>query len=526
MNKRIKFILTLLFIGLTAETVSARAYWVFFSDKDGVSYNPYLYFDAKAIERRLKNGISLYNSGDLPVRYDYVEGVKQVCSEIHTVSRWFNAVSVHASLQELQKINDLPFVLEVKPIKQYTQRNGFITAQWQELSPDMDRLLENQIHSMEGEEFIKSGINGKGIRIAVFDAGFPGVDEHPAFQHLFENNQIIATYDFFANKENVYKKSTHGSSVLACIAGMHNGKNIGLATGAEYLLARTESSLTEFKNEEENWLNALEWADKHGADIVSSSLGYTYHRYFVTDMDGKTSMVSLAAQKARDYGILVINAMGNDGDGKWQVMGTPADAENVMSVGGIDPDSDLRINFSSVGPTVDFRRKPNVSAFGKVVTCNGEKMTTSYGTSFSTPLIAGFAACVWQMNEDATAEEVFKLIENSGSLFPYYDYAHGYGIPQASFFTVIDEKEETPSFTITVDEDKIVVNLTDQYLNSARKGMDRYFFYHSEKNNHLKYYAVLNTAQQEVLTLDKSTLEEDAIIRFHCNGYTYTFENN
>jgi len=526
MNKTVKYVLLLLILGLTAKTVSARAYWVFFSDKDGVFYNPYLYFDTKAIERRLKNGISLYNSGDLPVRSDYVESIRQICPEIYTVSRWFNAVSVHASSHVIDKISGLPFVSEVKKINEYAQRNDLFSFQGQELSADMDQLLENQIHSMEGEEFIKSGINGKGIRIAVFDAGFPGVDEHPAFQHLFENNQIIATHDFFANKENVYRKSTHGSSVLACIAGRHNGKNIGLATGAEYLLARTESSLTEFKNEEENWLNALEWADKHGADIVSSSLGYTYHRYFVTDMDGKTSMVSLAAQKARDYGILVINAMGNDGDGKWQVMGTPADAENVMSVGGIDPDSDLRINFSSVGPTVDFRRKPNVSAFGKVVSCNGEKMTTTYGTSFSTPLIAGFAACVWQMNEAATAEEVFILIENSGSLFPYYDYAHGYGIPQASFFTGIDEKVETPSFAINVDKEKIVVNLTDQYLNSARKGMDRYFFYHIEKENHLKYYAVLNTAQQEVLTLDKSTLEEGAIIRFHCNGYTYTFENN
>lgn len=526
MKKTVKFVLLLLILGFTGNTVSAGAYWVSFSDKDGVSYNPYLYFDAKAIERRLKNDISLYNSGDLPVRSDYVEIVKKICPEVHTVSRWFNAVSVHASSNEIKKISALPFVSEVKRIKEYAQRNDLFFIQGQELSADMDQLLENQIHSMDGEEFIKAGINGKGIRIAVFDAGFPGVDENPAFKHLFENNQIIATHDFFANKENVFRKSTHGSSVLACIAGKHDDKNIGLATGAEFLLARTESSLTEFKNEEENWLKALEWADKHGADIVSSSLGYTYHRYFVTDMDGKTSMVSLAAQKAQEYGILVINAMGNDGDGKWQVMGTPADAENVMSVGGIDPDSDLRINFSSVGPTVDFRRKPNVSAYGKVVTNNGEKMTTSYGTSFSTPLVTGFAACVWQMNEGASAEEVFTLIENSGSLYPYYDYAHGHGIPQASFFTGNEEQEEIPSFTITVDEERIIVKLTDHYLNSARKGMDRYFFYHIEQNNHLKYYAVLNTSQQEVLSIEKFNLEDDVIIRFHCNGYTKTFENN
>ena len=37
-------------------------------------------------------------------------------------------------------------------------------------------------------------------------------------------------------------------------------------------------------SEEENWLAAAEWADKHGANIISSSLGYTYHRYFNTEM--------------------------------------------------------------------------------------------------------------------------------------------------------------------------------------------------------------------------------------------------
>ena len=106
-----------------------------------------------------------------------------------------------------------------------------------------------------------------------------------------------------------------------------------MATGAEFLLAITETIGEEFF-EEENWLAAMEWAYKNGANIISSSLGYTYHRYYTINMDGKTSLVSRAAKIAASKGMLVINAMGNEGDNDWQFMATPADADSVLSIGG------------------------------------------------------------------------------------------------------------------------------------------------------------------------------------------------
>ncbi len=55
------------------------------------------------------------------------------------------------------------------------------------------------------------------------------------------------------------------------------------------------------------------------------------------------------------------------------------------------------------------------------------------GTSFSSPLVAGFAACAWQSdtssNQYATVSKNWK---NLLTLHPYFDYAHGYGVPQAS----------------------------------------------------------------------------------------------
>ena len=66
--------------------------------------------------------------------------------------------------------------------------------------------------------------------------------------------------------------------VLSCIAGVKDSVRLGLAPNAEFLLARTERSRREPFSEEENWLAAAEWADRNGADIINSSLGYVHHR--------------------------------------------------------------------------------------------------------------------------------------------------------------------------------------------------------------------------------------------------------
>ena len=50
-------------------------YWVFFKNKAGSTFNPYEYFDAKAIERYRMNGVSLYDSTNFPLNGGYVSQV-------------------------------------------------------------------------------------------------------------------------------------------------------------------------------------------------------------------------------------------------------------------------------------------------------------------------------------------------------------------------------------------------------------------------------------------------------------------
>jgi subtilisin family serine protease len=311
--------------------------------------------------------------------------------------------------------------------------------------------------------------------------------------------------------------------VLSCIAGMNDTVPMGLATKAEFLLARTEVETEPF-SEEENWLAAAEWADKNGAQIINSSLGYTYNRYFTWEMDGKTSFVVKAANMAASKGMLVVNAMGNDGSHDWKILGTPADADSVLSIGGINPETDFHENFASFGPTADKRMKPNVSAYSTAIVAEKSKLEKAQGTSFSTPLVTGFAACAWQTEKGKTNMEMFNEIQKSGDLYPYFDYAHGYGVPQASyFFSKNPKSEKIPTFQFKEISDTlhIMVNIATISKNA---NTDNYLFYKISNNNGeiLKYF-VIDVYQEDVVKIPISDFS-DKVVTVCYKGYTNEIE--
>ena len=466
-----KFFLIAIFALLSSMGLAQdKCFWVFFTDKNDTQFDPYSYFDAKAIERYQQCGADLYDISNYPLNASYVNTVGSYSTEVFGESRWLNAIGIEATDDNVALIAQLPFVAKVQEIVS----NGTVArfeTELKEVEGDDKEILTDQLKRFGGQHFIDHGIDGKGLRICVMDGGFPKVNTHPAFQHLRDNHQILMTYNFPNKEEDVYGWSTHGTMVLSCIAGINEeGKKMGLATGAEFLLARTEIDPEPFK-EEVWWAQGAEWADKNGADIINSSLGYGKDRHWTKDMDGR-SYVAKAANKAVEKGILVCNSAGNEGDDKrWMTIITPADAENVLCVGGIDDDLERynHISFSSYGPSADKRLKPNVVAFGHALVANPSngKFTDAYGTSFASPLTAGFCACAWQTMRDKTALEMKAEIEKSCDLYPYYDYAYGYGVPQATYFTG-EKKSAERSFDLVQEKDGVKIafpNLIDgQYV--------------------------------------------------------------
>ena len=471
-----RFLITIMLAGCCLSIFSQEVCWVFFTDKANTTFDPYSYFDAKAIERYRLNHADLYDSTNFPLNAQYCESVANLSDEVVGESRWLNAMAVVADENAIAKIQRLPFVRAVLPIEMEMRLAGHdkdtthrtdndLTSQTNNNTTrrtDNDSTLQTdsvnykagltgQLLRMQGELFRKNGIDGRGIRIAVLDGGFNRADSHFAFKHLRDSNRIIATWNFQKKKADVYKWDEHGTYVLSCITGIIDTMQLGLATGSEFLLARTGTETGTKKKNVVWWIQALEWADKNGADIINCSQSYDIF-YNVKEMDGN-STVAKAANMAASKGMLLCVAAGNEGaDDDWKIIGTPADADSVLTVGGITDYWLYEHSYhSSYGPTVDGRLKPNVCNFFYVRTAdveNDSAYSRKQGTSFSAPITTGFAACAWQLRRDLTAMQLKAEIEKSADLYPYYDYALGYGVPQASYFTEPEPPKKDTTFLL------------------------------------------------------------------------------
>ncbi|HBF95578.1 MAG TPA: peptidase S8 and S53 subtilisin kexin sedolisin, partial [Porphyromonadaceae bacterium] len=71
------------------------------------------------------------------------------------------------------------------------------------------------------------------------------------------------------------------------------------------------------------WVRAVEYADSIGIDLINSSLGYTAFddttlNYKPESLDGKTSFMTLAANRAYEKGMILVTSAGNEGNKPWQ----------------------------------------------------------------------------------------------------------------------------------------------------------------------------------------------------------------
>jgi serine protease AprX len=437
------------------EETAPQRYRIEFTDKSDNSYSldaPEMFLSGEALSRRQKQGISL-SDNDLPVTQAYIDSVRATGATILTVSKWFNAVTIKATDDSvLRKIGKLTFVKKKPVLKTLSLANHKtgITGGIQETTadPEYDYGVsgwQTIIHN--GQLLHNQGYTGRGMTIAVIDAGFYHVDQLEAFSSLWENGQIRGTHDFVVAGSNVFNGHSHGMVVLSIIGGNLPGELIGTAPDAGFWLLRSEDTGSEFLIEEDNWTAAAEFADSAGADIINSSLGYSEfddpgmnHTY--TDMDGNTSRISRAADIAASKGMLVVVSAGNQGAKGWYYISAPADADSVLAIGAIDANGTIA-DFSSRGPSSDLRIKPDVVAIGKGTWMADfvSGIRQGNGTSLSAPVITGLSACLWQSVPGASAMQVLAAIKESSDRFTQPDDDYGYGIPDFSLAHVLLKRQ-------------------------------------------------------------------------------------
>lgn len=419
---------------------SQDRYFVSFKDKTNTPYSvssPLQFLSQKSIDRRAKENFTT-NSEDLPVDTAYVNQVKMSGASVFFTSRWFNGVLIQANASTTSVLSALPFVSKVELVAPGTKlMGGRIKAKDKFERVDATNALQNQLQlEMIGLDKMQStGYHGEGIDVAVFDAGFIGVNTLPSFQAIYQEGRMKSVFNFVNNSKNVYSAYDHGTEVLSIMAGNVSGSYIGGAYKANFFLYQTEDVSSEYRVEEYNWLFAAERADSAGVDVINSSLGYNTFDdpsmdYTYKSLDGKTSVVSRAARKAFERGIVVVNSAGNEGNNSWKYIDVPADADGVIACGAVNY-SGYRSTFSSIGPSADGRIKPDVSGVGEgsiVITSSGN-IGPANGTSFSSPLIASLVVGLRQALPKASAKEIYQRVITSASQAAQPDNLLGYGIP-------------------------------------------------------------------------------------------------
>ncbi|OYX14344.1 MAG: peptidase, partial [Algoriphagus sp. 32-45-6] len=305
----------------------------------------------------------------------------------------------------------------------------------------------------------EEGFTGKGVTVAVFDAGFPGVINASTFAHLFANNQIIGQKDVVRpwNQE-VFIDNQHGTNVFSLIAANEPEKLVSGAFESDFILVITEEVATEYRIEEFNWVRGAEYADSLGVDIINSSVGYwdfdePSMNYTIADLDGKTTVITRGASIAAGKGILVVNSVGNYGGRGTSSLVAPADAEGILAIGSVTNTGEVS-GFSSRGPTGDGRLKPDLVAFGQapiLVRSNGA-VGAGQGTSFSAPQITALAAGLWQARPEWTKDQLILNLIRSATQSENPDNNLGYGVPNfmdAYYGEILSAPiEENPEFKV------------------------------------------------------------------------------
>jgi serine protease AprX len=418
-----------------------HSFWLFL-DSSAVSSAP-VQLSAKSLSRRARVDprAFLVDERDYPVSDTILNAIAANGVTVKHASRWFRAVAVEADEAALNRTLRLPFVTKVDVTLSYRfmpdpEPEALLKPGAQ--LPYGGSLFQNRF--TKAAKLHQAGLSGKGVLIAMLDSGFD--TEHPAF----DSTHIVATYDFIHHIIPVdspdcvdVPQEIHGTLTLGALGGYFSDTLVGVAYGADFLLAKTEITCngTEIKIEEYNWIAASEWADSAGADIISSSLGYTVFQdsgsYTPSQLDGHTALITRAAEVAASKNILVVVSAGNARGSVWNYISFPADGDSVCAVGAARADSILT-SFSSPGPTADGRIKPDITTLGSNVWTASAKDGYRFasGTSLSAPLVAGGAALALQHDTTLTAAQLLALIRSTGNRASNPDNDYGFGLYDAA----------------------------------------------------------------------------------------------
>jgi len=266
--------------------------------------------------------------------------------------------TVEMTEEEVERVRELPQVKEVYEEKIYSV-------------PEPKDETGQGIEDMQLHNFTvahEKGYKGQGKKVAVLDTGLDDTHSSRLGSRLLER----ADFTFSASGPN--DRQGHGTHCMGLIA---NGAPEAILLSGKVLGDNGSGSTSGI-------IKGINWAISKGANVISQSLGS------FPDSDPMNDALSIAVNAARDKGVLMPVAAGNDQNDvsdpnrNCADETVPAAASRAITVAAVDHNNNIG-SFSNKGTCID------IAAFGVNVVSWGLSGTYGRlmtGTSMATPLVA------------------------------------------------------------------------------------------------------------------------------------------
>jgi subtilisin family serine protease len=368
---------------------------------------------------------------------------------------------------------------------------------------DSDNFSPNTVFDM--------GYTGEGISIAILDTGVDDLGRTPSQRHeslddlddsqSTTDDKFIAGVDF--TQEETILNPRDGSFNPDDVDG-HGTHCAGIAMGTGgtddiYVGVAPMARLVDVKVME-NWgagnqgdaIAGIDWCIEHKSEfnirVLSMSLGGIFG-----ESDGSDE-ASLAVNRASDAGMVVVVAMGNDGENR---VSSPAAADSSIAVGSVDDedtinrDDDTLSSFSNTGPRNDDgdndqldELKPDVVSYGGGIRSAQANTASGYviksGTSMSTPHVAGVVALMLQANPNLSPDKIKLVLHETSEargtpsypeIDPRYNTDYGWGIVDA--FKAVDMARGFVEVTVNITQPSDFAIVSGKITISGTASVDR-----------------------------------------------------
>lgn len=330
------------------------------------------------------------------------------------------------------------------------------------------------------------------VIVAVIDTGI--LSGHPDIG----NARLVAGFDFIRDPDaagdgdGIDADPTdpvdfHGTHVTGIVAAQTNNaigvagvawnvrimplRVLGAMGGTDYDIEQAVSYAAGLPNDAETAeQTAARVAAGQVADVINMSLGGP----------SGTAVAPAAYRQAREQGVIIVAAAGNDGSCG---LSYPASLQGVVSVSAVDRNKVIT-DYSNIGETVDVAAPGGTFSDGVYSTwAHDDSGTLIYGyeylqgTSMASPHVAGVAALMKAVNPGLTPE-FFDSLLVSGELTqdlgtPGRDNAYGYGLIDASLAVQAatkDAQELNPTLMLSPSILYVETNVDELQFSATNSG--------------------------------------------------------